>query len=411
MRRVFSQRTAARVTRDSYGKSCCTGPAIQPRKFTGYTTAGKTGTAQMVVNGEYRGGYYAASFIGMVPYEHPRYVVYVKVERPIGAYYGSIVAAPGVRGHFQGGDAARRNRSDGIAAWLTAPSPLRVLVNSLPIPGRIEGDPRHAHHRHRGRFATRRTRSRCSSRCVASTTTAGRSPSARLLPARSRSQPTARSMVPSGVAHVDRRRRARRVVRLRGHILRTAVAVARCRRRYRNERQNDDDAYDRCDSATPRASRAGPSERSGASSARAPGHSSTRRRCRTSCTRYSLECATTARSAVAMEVSSHALALERVNDVRFRIAVLTNVTRDHLDFHQTFDAYAAAKRQLFDLAPVVALNVDDEFGARWAANCYRPARKLSRTVRTNERRCAPWTSPSRRSERDFELDGTAFELQ
>jgi UDP-N-acetylmuramoyl-L-alanyl-D-glutamate--2,6-diaminopimelate ligase len=70
--------------------------------------------------------------------------------------------------------------------------------------------------------------------------------------------------------------------------------------------------------------------------------------------------------AVAMEVSSHALALERVDDVRFRIAVLTNVTRDHLDFHQTFEAYAAAKRRLFDLAPVAALNVDDELGARWA---------------------------------------------
>ena len=56
-----------------------------------------------------------------------------------------------------------------------------------------------------------------------------------------------------------------------------------------------------------------------------------------------------ARAAV-MEVSSHALALERVEDVAFRIAVLTNVTRDHLDFHQTLEAYATAKRRLFDLA-------------------------------------------------------------
>ena len=60
----------------------------------GYATAGKTGTAQMVVDGGYRAGYYAASFIGMVPYQHPRYVIYVKVERPVGAYYGSVVAAP-----------------------------------------------------------------------------------------------------------------------------------------------------------------------------------------------------------------------------------------------------------------------------------------------------------------------------
>jgi UDP-N-acetylmuramoyl-L-alanyl-D-glutamate--2,6-diaminopimelate ligase len=70
--------------------------------------------------------------------------------------------------------------------------------------------------------------------------------------------------------------------------------------------------------------------------------------------------------AVAMEVSSHALALDRVDDVRFRIAALTNVTRDHLDFHHTHDAYAAAKRRLFELADSCVLNSDDPLGARWA---------------------------------------------
>ncbi len=70
--------------------------------------------------------------------------------------------------------------------------------------------------------------------------------------------------------------------------------------------------------------------------------------------------------AVAMEVSSHALALERVEDVRFHCAVLTNVTRDHLDFHGTSEAYAAAKRRLFDLAASAVLNAGDEHGARWA---------------------------------------------
>ena len=67
-----------------------------------------------------------------------------------------------------------------------------------------------------------------------------------------------------------------------------------------------------------------------------------------------------------MEVSSHALALERVDDVAFHVAVLTNVTRDHLDFHRTIEAYAAAKRRLFDKAPICVLNVDDPYGARWA---------------------------------------------
>jgi UDP-N-acetylmuramoyl-L-alanyl-D-glutamate--2,6-diaminopimelate ligase len=51
--------------------------------------------------------------------------------------------------------------------------------------------------------------------------------------------------------------------------------------------------------------------------------------------------------AVAMEVSSHALALDRVEGLRFEGAILTNVERDHLDFHGTQEAYAEAKRSLF----------------------------------------------------------------
>jgi UDP-N-acetylmuramoyl-L-alanyl-D-glutamate--2,6-diaminopimelate ligase len=70
--------------------------------------------------------------------------------------------------------------------------------------------------------------------------------------------------------------------------------------------------------------------------------------------------------AVAMEVSSHALALGRADDVRFRAAALTNVTRDHLDFHGTDARYAAAKRRLFDLAPQAVLNVDDPVGRTFA---------------------------------------------
>lgn len=70
--------------------------------------------------------------------------------------------------------------------------------------------------------------------------------------------------------------------------------------------------------------------------------------------------------AVAMEVSSHALALERVEDVGFRCAVLTNVTRDHLDFHHSYDAYAAAKRHLFEMAESAVLNAGDEHGSLWA---------------------------------------------
>ncbi len=93
VRRVFSQRTAAEL-RTFLRAVVLHGTGDPTAQIPGYATAGKTGTAQMVVDGEYRPGYYAASFIGMVPYPHARYLVYVKVERPIGSYYGSVVAAP-----------------------------------------------------------------------------------------------------------------------------------------------------------------------------------------------------------------------------------------------------------------------------------------------------------------------------
>jgi UDP-N-acetylmuramoyl-L-alanyl-D-glutamate--2,6-diaminopimelate ligase len=51
---------------------------------------------------------------------------------------------------------------------------------------------------------------------------------------------------------------------------------------------------------------------------------------------------------VTMEVSSHALALDRVWGIRFAAAIFTNLTRDHLDFHKTMDAYGQAKRRLFE---------------------------------------------------------------
>jgi UDP-N-acetylmuramoyl-L-alanyl-D-glutamate--2,6-diaminopimelate ligase len=71
-------------------------------------------------------------------------------------------------------------------------------------------------------------------------------------------------------------------------------------------------------------------------------------------------------TAVGMEVSSHALALERVEDVAFDVGVLTNITRDHLDFHGTHEAYVAAKRRLFDLAGSAVLNTDDPAGIAFA---------------------------------------------
>lgn len=80
------------------------------------------------------------------------------------------------------------------------------------------------------------------------------------------------------------------------------------------------------------------------------------------------------RSAV-MEVSSHALSLKRVDGMRFAAAVFSNLTRDHLDFHEDMEAYFAAKRRLFEMlapdAPAV-INLDDPRGTELAAISGRP---------------------------------------
>ena len=73
-----------------------------------------------------------------------------------------------------------------------------------------------------------------------------------------------------------------------------------------------------------------------------------------------------------MEVSSHALAQERVFGVPFDVAVFTNLTRDHLDYHKTMGEYFAAKRVLFegcgtDPPRASVTNLDDEYGAKLAA--------------------------------------------
>jgi UDP-N-acetylmuramoyl-L-alanyl-D-glutamate--2,6-diaminopimelate ligase len=73
--------------------------------------------------------------------------------------------------------------------------------------------------------------------------------------------------------------------------------------------------------------------------------------------------------ACVMEVSSHALELHRADAIHFAAAIFTNLTQDHLDFHETMEQYYGAKRLLFtDLAPAHAVvNVDDAYGARLAA--------------------------------------------
>jgi UDP-N-acetylmuramoyl-L-alanyl-D-glutamate--2,6-diaminopimelate ligase len=108
--------------------------------------------------------------------------------------------------------------------------------------------------------------------------------------------------------------------------------------------------------------------------------------------------------AAALEVSSHALALDRVEGCRFDVAVFTNLTRDHLDFHGDMESYYAAKKRLFDRrkpAAVGVVNADDPYGRRLLAEIAPPRASYSASgadaeFRAENARC--------------DLSGVAFEL-
>jgi UDP-N-acetylmuramoyl-L-alanyl-D-glutamate--2,6-diaminopimelate ligase len=78
-------------------------------------------------------------------------------------------------------------------------------------------------------------------------------------------------------------------------------------------------------------------------------------------------------SACAMEVSSHALELHRADAIHFDVAIFTNLTQDHLDFHPTMEDYFNAKRRLFAVQGATSVvNVDDEYGMRLASELHDP---------------------------------------
>lgn len=87
-------------------------------------------------------------------------------------------------------------------------------------------------------------------------------------------------------------------------------------------------------------------------------------------------------TACAMEVSSIGLHQGRVAGIRFDVAVFTNFTRDHLDYHGTMEAYAAEKRKLFEMPGIstAVLNLDDPFGVDLAARLKGRVRTIGYTL-------------------------------
>jgi len=111
--------------------------------------------------------------------------------------------------------------------------------------------------------------------------------------------------------------------------------------------------------------------------------------------------------AAAMEVSSHGLALGRVDATRFRAAVFTNLTQDHLDFHRDLEDYFQAKRRLLtaEFTGLGVVNVDDPYGRRLAAEARAGAGVEVVTTGTGPE--ADWRARDVRAA----LDGTAFRVQ
>lgn len=104
----------------------------------------------------------------------------------------------------------------------------------------------------------------------------------------------------------------------------------------------------------------------------------------------------------AMEVSSHALAMGRVDGARFAVAGFTNLTQDHLDFHKTFEDYFAAKASLFtpERCDLAVVTIDDEYGRRLAAQTLVPLITVSSLTpphhpgQVSSTRDADWTVSS-----------------
>jgi UDP-N-acetylmuramoyl-L-alanyl-D-glutamate--2,6-diaminopimelate ligase len=107
--------------------------------------------------------------------------------------------------------------------------------------------------------------------------------------------------------------------------------------------------------------------------------------------------------ACAMEVSSHALSLRRVDGIRFAAAIFTNLTRDHLDYHGNMDAYFQAKRRLFEMLPpgaVGVINADDQRASSLVDTSPRPV------TYGIDRRADVMPGPI-----EITIDGLAFEVR
>ena len=116
---------------------------------------------------------------------------------------------------------------------------------------------------------------------------------------------------------------------------------------------------------------------------------------------------------VAMEVSSHALDQYRVNAVGFDVAVFTNLSRDHLDYHADLDAYAAAKKRLFEQFAIThaVINADDALGRELIASTESQVPVTAVTAKNNESVKDDFKHVLRASHIETHAHGLAFDVE
>ena len=335
----------------------------------GYTLAGKTGTAQKVVNGTYSDTQFVASFVGFAPAQNPKLLVAIVADDPQRAsYYGGTVAAPAF------GEIAKF-----ALPYLGIPPDVDLSAHGAqarfsPAPRRSScaGDRRRRGHRPGLRQPRRRR---------------GRHP---LLLRPRRAQRRARLRAGGG-----RGRRGRAGGRAAARARRAAGGRRRARgRRWRRRRRGS--------SATRPTSCASPGSR-GRTARRRPRSSSATSSSAPARRRGLLGTVKRVVGGVEEEVertTPEAIDLQRdlpracsmrgdgparwrsrrtrsrssgSSGVHFAVAAFTNLTQDHLDFHSDMEDYFAAKRRLFGLGPdavadpaICVVNVDDPYGARLA---------------------------------------------
>lgn len=115
--------------------------------------------------------------------------------------------------------------------------------------------------------------------------------------------------------------------------------------------------------------------------------------------------------AVAIEVSSHALVQARISGIPFTTGIFTNLSRDHLDYHETMEDYFAAKKLLFEQFPLKAavINIDDSYGMRLASEVKIPDLITFGWHPSAKARIVSMTAFKRRTEVVLEYCGRIFD--